>query len=302
MAPGPELLPGEGVLIQGENLEVMERLHSAWGPCLDFIFADPPFFSGRTYRSPSGGAPSGFQDRWPGGLDSYLAWLGKRFQVMWELLSDTGTMMVHLDAHAVHYVKVELDRIFGRDHFLNEIIWHYTGGGRSKRYFSRKHDNLLWYRKGKKWTFQIDAVRVPYRKSSGYARSGIVSARGKRYLPNPLGTPIDDVWNLPMVNPLSRERTGYPTQKPESLLNCILQGCTQPGDLVADFFCGSGTTGVAAQRLARRWILCDDSPGAISVCRDRIGKTAGVRLRRVASRAVGKTAYRFTMATEGVAR
>lgn len=260
---------GAGCLIHGDNLAVMDRLSSAWGPCLDFVYADPPFFSGRTRRGTSGN-PGEFPDRWPGGLEEYLAWLRPRFALMRELLRDTGSFMVHLDHRAAHHVKVELDRLFGRDRFLNEIIWHYTGGGRSRRYFSRKHDNLLWYRKGKRWTFRIDAVRVPYRETSGYARAGIVSATGKRYLPHPEGTPVDDVWDIPMVNPMSAERNGYPTQKPEALLRRIVNGCTAPRDLVADFFGGSGTTGAVALKLRRRWILCDESRAAIEVTRKRI--------------------------------
>ncbi len=289
---------GEGLLIHGDNLEVLTTLASAWGSCVDLIYVDPPFGSGKVYDSQDGsGRPArGFRDLWPLGLEQYIGWLSGRLEIMRELLADRGSLMLHLDAHAVHYLKIEMDRIFGRKNFLNEIIWHYTGGGRSRSYFSRKHDTILWYRKGKEWTFHIDAVRVPYEKTSGYARSGIVSARGKRYLPNPLGTPVDDVWRIPMVNPLSTERTGYPTQKPEALLERILKGCSSLGQLVADPFCGSGTTGVVAARLGRRWLLCDDSINAVTVARKRIGAGNGKRARRETVRPPAISAYRFQCA------
>ncbi|MBI4161737.1 MAG: site-specific DNA-methyltransferase [Acidobacteria bacterium] len=290
--PPPPVRPGEGLLVRSENSALLRRLHPAWGPCLDFVYSDPPFFSGTTRRA-SGGGEGSFPDRWPGGLDAYLAWLRERFVLLRDLLRDTGTFLVHLDHRAVHYVRVELDRIFGRDHFLNEVIWHYTGGGRSRSYFSRKHDNLLWYRKGKTWTFRIDAVRVPYRPTSGYARSGIVSARGKRYLPHPDGTPADDVWDIPIVNPLAGERTGYPTQKPVALLDRIVRGCTAPGDRVGDFFGGSGTTAVAACRLGRRWILCDESAAAFATAARRLRSMSLGRLVREPGGGTGNSVLRF---------
>lgn len=253
-------------LIWGDNLAVLRALPSA---TVDLVYADPPFFSGREYRR-TGNGQRAFSDVWEGGMPSYLTWLTERLAEMRRLLRPSGSIFVHLDAHAVHYVKIEMDRLFGPERFINEIIWHYTGGGRSKRYFSNKHDTLLWYGRGPAWTFNIDAVRVPYQPESGYARGGIVSARGKRYLPHPAGTPVDDVWDIPMVNPLARERTGYPTQKPEALLERIIAAASAPGDMVADFFCGSGTTPVVAQRLDRRWTACDASETAIAITTRRL--------------------------------
>lgn len=256
-------------LLWGDNLAVMRGLADE---SVDLIYADPPFFSGRQYRGTGSDAldRAVFSDVWEGGMPAYLAWLAPRLVEMKRLLRPTGTLFVHLDEHAVHYAKVEMDRIFGSDHFINEIIWHYTGGGRSKRYFSNKHDTLLWYGRGPVWTFNVDAVRVPYQRTSGYARSGIVSARGKRYLPDPAGTPVDDVWDIPMVNPLARERTGYPTQKPEALLERIVAAASNSGDVVADFFCGSGTTPAVAERLGRRWLASDVSQAAITVTMTRL--------------------------------
>ena len=163
-----------------------------------------------------------------------------------------------------------LDQVFGFNHFQNEIIWHYTGGGRSKSYFSRKHDSIFLYAKSDSYTFNVDAIRVPYKETSGYAQSGITSAAGKKYMPNPLGTPMDDVWDIPIINPLSKERLGYPTQKPLVLLERILNASSNPGDVVLDAFCGCGTALVAAQKLKRKWIGIDISPTACRVMAQRL--------------------------------
>ncbi len=215
-----------------------------------------------------------FDDRWPGRLATYLPWLEANLRALLPLLMPGGSLVLHLDARAVHYAKVLLDRLMGEEAFVNEIIWHYTGGGRSKSRFSNKHDTLLWYATGRRPLFHADAVRVPYKPTSGYARGGIVSAAGKRYLPHPAGTPVDDVWDIPIVNPMSAERVGYPTQKPLALLERLIAALTDPGDLVVDLFCGSGTTLVAAARLGRRWIGGDRSPAAVACARRRM-ETSG---------------------------
>lgn len=275
-------------LIIGENLAIMQQLPP---DSLALIYADPPFFTGRRYRHTNEdqrGAVA-FDDIWEGGLQPYLGWLTVRLDAMRRLLRPEGSLFVHLDRRAVHYVKVEMDRIFGPGRMVNEIIWHYTGGGRSKRYFSNKHDTLLWYSRGPGWTFNLDAVRVPYKPTSGYARDGIVSAGGKRYLPNPGGTPVDDVWDIPIVNPLDRRRTGYPTQKPEALLERIIAAASHPGDVVGDFFCGSGTTPAVAQRLGRRWIACDTAATAIATTSARLDAL------RAAEETAGRPAASFVV-------
>lgn len=213
-----------------------------------------------------------YGDRWPGRLASYLPWLEENLRALLPLLAPDGSLVLHLDQRAVHYAKVLLDRLLGEERFVNEIIWHYTGGGRSRSRFSNKHDTLLWYAAGPRPRFNVDAVRVPYEPTSGYARGGIVSKAGKRYLPHPAGTPVDDVWDIPIINPMSRERVGYPTQKPLALLERLIAALTDPGDLVIDLFCGSGTTLVAAARLGRRWIGGDRSPAAIACARQRLGR------------------------------
>lgn len=266
----PELVPNR--LFWGDNLHVMRQLPNE---SIDLIYIDPPFFSGRQYNVIFGDKNElrSFSDIWEGGMPGYLIWLNARLYEMKRLLKKSGNIFVHLDEHAIHYCKVEMDKMFGYHSFVNEIIWHYTGGGRSKRYFSNKHDTLLWYtRMGKngKFFFDIDAVRVPYKETSGYAKGGIKGASGKRYMPNPKGTPVDDVWDIPIINPLAGERIGYPTQKPEKLLERIIAGCSPKNGVVADFFCGGGTTPAVAQRLDRRWIACDQSRVAVAITADRL--------------------------------
>lgn len=273
----------DGLLVLGDNLDLMQVLPPA---SADLVVTDPPFLTGRRrvpndavrgrVTLPRAAGASGFDDRWMN-REAYLEFLRCRLRAMHQLLRPTGSLVVHLDYRVVHEVKLELDQIFGSDHFINEIIWHYTGGGRAKRCFSRKHDTLLWYAKGKQWTFHIDAVRVPYKPTSGYARSGIVARSGRHYRPHPQGTPVDDVWDIPMVNPLASERCGFPTQKPEALLERIIAALSNPGDLVVDPFCGSGTTPVVAARLGRRWVACDRLPQAVAMTARRLSAQESTR-------------------------
>jgi len=262
-------------LLWGDNLHVMRQLPSE---SIDLIYIDPPFFSGRQYNVIFGDQNElrSFSDIWEGGMPGYLIWLNARLYEMKRMLKKTGSIVVHCDYHASHYIKMEMDKIFGHACFVNEIIWHYTGGGRSKRYFSNKHDSLMWYaRAGKngEFPFDLDAVRVPYKETSGYAKGGITSASGKKYMPHPEGTPVDDVWDIPIINPLAAERIGYPTQKPKALLERLIAGCSPKGGIVADFFCGGGTAAVVAQQLGRRWIACDQSRVAVAITEDRITRS-----------------------------
>jgi site-specific DNA-methyltransferase (adenine-specific) len=197
------------------------------------------------------------------GLTAYLLMLARRLLALRKALKPTGSLYLHCDPTAGHYLKLVADGIFGRANFINEIIWHYTGGGRSKSRFSQKHDCIYLYANGGKRIFNPDPIRVPYKPTSGYAKGGITSKAGKRYLPDPRGTPPDDVWDIPIVNPMSRERTGYPTQKPPALLERIVLASSNSGDTVLDPFCGSGTTLYAAQKLGRRWIGIDNAPLAV---------------------------------------
>ena len=238
---------------------------------IDLIYADPPFFTGKS-RTPVSGLHA-FPDSWPGGLADYLAFLRPRLEEMRRLLKPTGTLFVHLDWHAVHYVKVLLDELFGYDHFLNEIVWSYRTGGLSRRWFARKHDTILAYARQagrhkfnvlRDGTFRTDGLNFdtdgrPYKNTRA----------GRLYF-HPEGPAMTDVWEVPFLSTVALERTGYPTQKPEALLERIIRAATDEGDLVADFFCGSGTTLAAARRLGRRWLGCDLSAAAVRIARQRL--------------------------------
>jgi site-specific DNA-methyltransferase (adenine-specific) len=247
-------------VIQGDSLRVMKRLPEK---SIQLIYMDPPFFTGRIFE----GGEHHFGDRWSGGMESYLDWLRPRFLEMKRLLTSTGSLLVHLDWHAVHYARVELDQIFGMDSFQNEIIWHYQTGGASKVRFSRKHDNILWYtRSGDDWKFHGERIRIPRtEKSLHRARN----PKGARIASSDQWKNPQDVLTIPQMNPMSKERTGYPTQKPEELLRVFVEAFTDPGDVVGDFFCGSGTTPTVAHQLNRRWIASDVSKSAVALSRKR---------------------------------
>jgi len=259
------------MLIFGDNLQALKHLiklkkegklrNPDGSDGVKLCYIDPPFATLRDFSGTEN--QKAYADKIMG--SEFIEFLRKRLILIKELLSDDGTIYIHLDQKRAHYVKLILDEVFGENNFLNEIVWHYTGGGRSKNYFSGKHDNIFWYRKGKDHIFNINEVRVPYKETSGYAKGGIVSAAGKKYEPNPLGTPVDDVWDIPIINPLAEERIDYPTQKPETLIERIIKVSSNEGDLVLDCFAGSGTTGAVAEKIKdengkaapRRWVLCD---------------------------------------------
>jgi len=247
--PAPE---AANRLVHRDCLDVAGSLAPA---SLDLIYVDPPFFSG---RDQSGHAHRGqgdvsYPDRWQGGLDEYLAWLEPRLAAMRPLLKPSGSLYVHLDWHAVHYVKVALDRLYGYGNFLNEIVWFYGLGGSSPRYWPRKHDTLLWYAR-EAGLHHFEAPRTA-------ATSQRMKGRSKK---------VPDYWDIPSLNNMAKERLGYPTQKPEALLERIVVSSCPPGGVVADFFCGSGTTLAVAERTGRRWIGCDTSEDAIAVSRTRL--------------------------------
>jgi DNA modification methylase len=257
-------------LIWGDNLHVMRQLPSE---SIDLIYIDPPFFSGRQYNIIFGDQNEvrSFTDIWEGGMPGYLIWLNARLYEMKRLLKKTGSIYVHCDWHASHYIKVEMDKIFGYENFLNEIIWHYSAGAVGKKHFGRKHDTILRYGKTKDVAFYPDNVRVPYADST--LQRLMYSGARERDVEKVLkrgGKVPTDVWEIGIVQGNSAERIGYPTQKPEALVERIIKASTQEGDVVADFFCGGGTTPAVAQRLGRRWIACDQSRVAVAVTADRL--------------------------------
>ena len=255
-------------LYLGDCLHVMRQLPSEE---IDLIYIDPPFFSGKDYSSNSGDQNGGrsFSDTWESGLEGYLDWLTVRLVEMKRLLKPSGSIVVHLDWHASHYVKVEMDKIFGYDNFQNEIVWCYRGGGVSKKRFGRKHDVLLWYAKGPKWAFE------PQYTEYSESTKAVTGRTGKRVNQTEIdlerGAHMPDWWSdINSLQTWSPGRVGYPTEKPVALLERVVRSMCPPGGVVADFFCGGGTTPVAAQRLGRRWIAADQSRVAVSVTADRI--------------------------------
>jgi DNA modification methylase len=258
-----------GRLIHGDNLPVMGALVAELEGRIDLIYLDPPFQSGKQFHTRVGTnedsrrpdtwkVEAGYDDRWPD-TATYLDMLRPRLELVHRLLARSGTLYIHLDWHISAYVRVLLDEIFGAGRLLNEIVWAYHGPSPIRTAFSRKHDTILSYSKSKEFTFNADAVRIPYDPATVKAFASSPKA-GFGKVPNlKRGKVPEDWWTLPVVARLHNERTGYPTQKPLALVQRIVRASSRPDDLVADFFCGSGTALVAAARERRRWIGCDDS-------------------------------------------
>ena len=277
MEPLTEAAPPRQIIF-GDNLE---RLRGFPDETFPLIYIDPPFNTNRrqsrtrlrTVRDPDGDrtgfggnryrtvrlGETGFADRY----DDYLGFLEPRLREAYRVLTPTGSFFLHVDYREVHYTKVLLDQIFGRESFINEIIWAYDYGARSKSRWSPKHDNLLWYAKDPDdYTFHYDEIdRIPYLapKLVGAEKA----ARGK--------TPTD-VWWHTIVSPTGKERTGYATQKPLGILERIVRVHSNPGDRLLDFFAGSGSFGEAAGRNRRDFVLVDDNPDAIRIMTDRLAR------------------------------
>ena len=269
------------VLARGDNLDFIKYLIDSQNMegKLQLVYMDPPFYSKASYdaviklKSPEledqpAIKPEAYDDHWKTGVEEYLKMLCVRFYLIKDLLSDEGCFWIHLDWHVVHYVKILLDEIFGEGNFVNEIIWNYKSGGTGKRNFSRKHDTLLFYSKGKKYFFNPLQEKSYNRGYKPYRFKGV-----KEYKDD-LGwytmVNMKDVWQIDMVGRTSSERTGYATQKPEALLSRIIESCTREGDLCADFFSGSGTLAATAEKLGRRWIVCDIGGIATASCLKRM--------------------------------
>jgi len=262
-------------VIQGDNLSVLKSIADE---SIQLIYVDPPFNTGRvqsrgsskTTRTETGNR-IGFKGQryeivketilsYDDEFEDYWGFLEPRLEEAWRVLSETGTLYLHLDYREAHYAKVLLDALFGRECFLNEIIWAYDYGGKAKSRWPAKHDTILVYVKNPdKYYFDNESVdREPY------MAPGLVTpekvAKGK--LPT-------DVWWHTIVSPTGKEKTGYPTQKPLGILRRVIQASSKEGDLVLDFFAGSGTTGAAAAELGRDFILIDQNPESIEVIKER---------------------------------
>jgi site-specific DNA-methyltransferase (adenine-specific) len=282
LQPDPAPPSSEEILL-GDNLELLPRFADG---SFQLIYIDPPFNTGKEQRRQTlrtvpdeDGDRTGFNGRrystrlleqssYRDSFDDYLAFLRPRLEQAQRLLKDSGTLYFHIDARESHYCKLLLDEIFGRERFLNEIVWAYDYGARAKRSWPKKHDTILVYVKDpEKYFFDSEEVdREPY------MAPGLVTAekaaRGK--LPT-------DVWWHTIVPTSGHEKTGYPTQKPEGIVRRMVQASTKEGDWCLDFFAGSGTLGAVAARLGRRYVLIDSNPEAVRVMRKRLEAPRGSR-------------------------
>jgi DNA modification methylase len=242
--------------------------------CVDLIYLDPPFFSNRNYEVIWGDEAEvrSFEDRWEGGINVYVNWMRERVIEMYRVLKPTGSLYLHCDWHAGHYLKMMLDDLFGMDKFRNEIIWYYKTGGMSKRWFGRKHDTIFLYSKGDNYTFNPMKEKSYLAHRYGFSNIEIFEDEGGPY--TMVG--VRDVWDIPALRGNQPEALGYPTQKPITLLERIIQASSNPGDIILDPFCGCGTTVAAAQNMGREWIGIDISPTAVNLIRRRVEKEGAV--------------------------
>src|SRR5450759_228063 len=299
-----------GRLVAGDNLRTLPALLVEFAGRVDLVYLDPPFGTGDAFhvrdragdranrsdpgarRGPDAAArhgPAAYADREPGGLGGFIAMLAPRLELIRDLLAPTGSLYLHLDARTVHAAKLLCDEIFGAAGFRNHLVWVYAGRELARRRYNAKHDDILFYTRGRTWTFHPERILEPLRESSRRSLSRHVDEDGRPYviryrdgggfagrdepgrtyrqLTGPGTLPRD--WFMADYARKS-QRTGYPTQKPEALLARLIAASSEPGDLVADLFTGSGTTPVVAAILGRRWLAGDASPAAIAATRRRL--------------------------------
>ena len=288
-------------LIHGDNAEVMRALS---GESIDLIYLDPPFNTGLSFTTKSG--ELAYEDRWEGG--DYLDMLRPRIEMMHGLLKDTGSIFLHCDWRASAHLRLMLDTIFGIDNFQNEIIWKRAPDGigastKSKR-FGRNYDSILWYSKSAVWTYNMQHTKLSEKQIKTYGKRDVsgrmfkevrvdgyteksirsLEAQGliyitktgikrKKYFLDEATSKVGVIWDDLLgfqAASLSADRVDYPTQKPEKLLARVIKTASNAGDVVADFFCGSGTTPVVAEKLGRRWIACDAGDIAIETATKRL--------------------------------
>ncbi len=278
-------------LIWGDKKYVLPGLLPEFAGKVNLIYIDPPFDTGADFSfmttlaqshagfsaEPGRVEQKAYRDSWGRGLDRYLQWLYETVVLLRELLSDNGSIFVHLDWRAGHYGKTILDEVFGQDKLRNEIIWCYTGpGSPGMQQFNRKHDTIFWYSKSSQWVFNEKAIRIPHHEKTkanfkeGLVGSGFVAGS---YALDEQGKIPEDWWQFAIAGRYPVDgvnRVGYPTEKPALLLERIIKTASNAGDLVLDCFCGSGTTAAVAERLGRRWITCDLGRFAIHTTRKRL--------------------------------
>ena len=249
---------------RGDVLSVCAKLSAA---SFHLVYADPPYFSGKIRSKQA--SPHHYDDRWDS-LEDYLEWLERTIAAQHRLLAPSGVFVLHLDWRAVHYAKVRCDAIFGYDNFINEIVWSYRTGGLTRRALARKHDTLLAYGRSADYTFHPQLEKSYLAHDYGFSNITLErDERGTYRMAN-----MRDVWDIPALRGNQPEATDYPTQKPVALLWRLIELFSSPNDLVGDFFCGSGTTAVAAQSAGRRFFTSDRNPAALRIARKRVAELA----------------------------
>ena len=251
-----------------DNLELMKQIDNNY---IDLIYCDILYNTGKKFKD--------YDDNL-GTHQEAIEWYKPRLIEMYRILKKTGSIYIHCDYHLSHYIKVLMDEVFGCSNFRNEIIWWYLWGGRGKSSWNSKHDNILFYSKTDKWTFNyLDVLddhnlisknsqeRVKHKGALVNHRAGKISEiPSDKVLPS-------DTWYIPTLNAMAKERENYDTQKPKSLLEKIIKASSKEGDIVADFFCGSGTTLVVAKELNKQYIGCDINQRAVEISNERLNKT-----------------------------
>ena len=254
--------------------------------CVDLIYLDPPFFSNKNYEViwKDGYEVRAFEDRWKGGIEHYIGWMEERIRQCHRVLKPTGSIYLHCDAHASHYLKVMMDRIFGYKNLRSEIIWNsgsVSGFKSQKKGWIRQHDTILYYAKSDNFTFnkhyelyKEEYIKKMFKYHDENGRTYRKRDNKKQYLDESKGMPIGDVWNIFSLQTItqSKEKLGYPTQKPEALLERIISASSNSLDVVLDPFCGCGTAVAVAEKLGRQWIGIDVSPTACRLMTDRLRK------------------------------
>ena len=248
-------------LYHGDNLSILREMPAG---CIDLIATDPPFNTGKDWGA--------FNDKWEGGMKGYLKFMEPRLVEMHRLLKDTGSIYLHCDPHASHYLKVMMDGIFGMKHFRNEIVWCYNRASINQRQLARTHDIILWYSKGNDWIFNVDSIRMPYSVDTiARAKYNCQMLKDGKHILNPKGKfPNDWLYDIRFLQGTSDEFQNYPTQKPVALYERIIRASSNQGDVVLDPFCGSGTTLRAAKTLGRKYIGIDQNPEAIRISENRL--------------------------------
>ncbi|MFO0761319.1 MAG: site-specific DNA-methyltransferase [Byssovorax sp.] len=280
-AEGPSAPAWQNLLIQADNRRAIAALLPRFAGQVDLIYLDPPFGTGTSF-SMLGGADQGeieaYCDRWEEGLGDYLSTLHEQLSLMRALLSDRGTIFAHCDWRTSHYMRCLLDQVFGAACFKNEIVWRYRRWPTKTRAFQRMHDMIFWYGKtpgdAHRWNQLYEDLAASTLETFGTRRQVADISSGRRK-PSQTeeetpGAPMSDVWEIGIIAPIARERLGYPTQKPEVLLRRVIEVASEPGDLVADFFAGSGTTLAVAEKLGRRFIGCDAGALAVHTTKKRL--------------------------------